>query len=208
MDDRTKQAIPRYQQIAIEIASRIVSEEYNEGQKIYARSSIASQFGVSPETARRAICVLCDLDIVSSEKGSGVTIKSKVNAQKFVTQFEKRKTLDSIKENLLQSFKRQQQEIITMNACLDDLISASEHFRSINPFMPFEIKITSECKFLNKNISEIQLWQRTGATVIAVRRNDNLLKSPGPYASLQENDIFYFISQDDSSDEVKSYLYL
>ena len=77
---KNKTAIPRYQQIAVEIASRIASEEYKVGDKIYARSSIAGQYGVSPETARRAICVLCDLEIVSSEKGSGVTIKSTENA--------------------------------------------------------------------------------------------------------------------------------
>ena len=72
---KSKTAIPRYQQIAVEVAARIANGEYPEGQKIYARSSLAGQYSVSPETARRAICILSDLGIVSSEKGNGIIIR-------------------------------------------------------------------------------------------------------------------------------------
>ena len=195
---KSKISIPRYQQIAIEIASRISSGEYKVGEKIYARSSIASQYGVSSETARRAICILSDLEIVTSEKGSGVTIKSYEKAINFIKQYSKRQTIDTIKENLLKSIARQQKEMNTLNECLSDLITASEHFRSMNPFMPFEVKIT---------VSEIQFWQHTGATILAIGRNGNVLKSPGPYAILLENDTIYFLSQDDSSQRVKEFLY-
>ena len=204
---KNKISIPRYQQIAIEISSRIASGEYKVGEKIYARSSIASQYGVSSETARRAICVLCDLEIVTSEKGSGVTIKSYENAVKFIKQYSKRQTIDTIKENLLKSISRQQKEMDTLNSCLSDLIVASEHFRSMNPFMPFEVKITAQCSYLNKTVSEIQFWQHTGATVLAIGRNGEVIKSPGPYAILLENDVIYFLSQDDSSQRVKEFLY-
>ena len=205
--DKSKISIPRYQQIAIEIASRICSGEYKVGEKIYARSSIASQYRVSSETARRAICVLCDLEIVTSEKGSGVIIKSYENAVNFIKQYSKRQTIDTIKDNLLKSISRQQQEMDILSSCLADLISASEHFRSMNPFMPFEVKITEKCSYLSKTIAEIQFWQHTGATVLAIRRSDNIIKSPGPYAILLEGDIIYFLSQDDSPQRVKEFLY-
>ena len=54
---KNKISMPRYQQIAVEIATRIANEEYKVGDKIYTRSYIAGHYGVSPETARRAICV-------------------------------------------------------------------------------------------------------------------------------------------------------
>ena len=168
---------------------------------------LVKRYMVSSETARRAICILCDLEIVTSEKGSGVIIKSYENAVNFIKQYSKRQTIDTIKENLLKSIARQQKEMDTLNECLSDLIAASEHFRSMNPFMPFEVKITSECSYLNKTVSEIQFWQHTGATVLAIGRNGNVIKSPGPYAILLENDIIYFLSQDDSSQRVKEFLY-
>lgn len=200
-------AIPRYQQIALDVASRIVREEYQVGQKIYARSSIASQYGVSPETARRAICVLSDLSIVTSEKGSGVTIQSLENASNFLNQFHKRQSISSIKENILRSISRQKKEMDHLNHSLSELIEATEHFRSMNPFMPFEVRITEDCAYLEQSLAEIQFWQHTGATVIAVRRNDSILKSPGPYVALFKEDILYFLPQDDSPQRVKEFLY-
>ncbi len=204
---REKISIPRYQQIAIEIATRIVSGEYKEGEKIYARSSLASQYGVSSETARRAICVLSDLDIVSSEKGSGVTIKSRENATDFVKQYEKRQTLDTIKEDILVSIKRQKKEMENLDDCLSELIAATDHFRSLNPFMPFQININSKSEYINHTIVELQFWQHTGATVIAIKREGSLLVSPGPYLVLLEGDILYFVTQDDSPQRVKDFLY-
>ncbi|WP_077611599.1 TrkA C-terminal domain-containing protein [Clostridium sp. Marseille-P2415] len=207
IESKHKTAIPRYQQIAVEVAARIANGEYQEGEKIYARSSLASQYSVSPETARRAICILCDLGIVTSEKGNGIIIRSQKKAAEYIQQNSKRQTIDTIKENLLKSVSRQKQEMEYLNDCLKDLIEASVHFRSMNPFMPFEIRITSECAYLNKTVTEIQFWQRTGATVIAVSRNDTVMKSPGPYVALSENDTIYFVTQDDSSDRVKEFLY-
>ena len=67
--------IPKYEQIAADIAYQIVEGTYKEGEKIYARSSIGSRYNVSSETARRAVCVLADWDIVEVEKNSGVDIK-------------------------------------------------------------------------------------------------------------------------------------
>lgn len=200
-------AIPKYQQIALDLASRIVSEEYKEGQKVYARSALASQYGVSPETARRAICVLDDLDIVAAEKGSGVVIQSRKKAKNFLAQYNKRQTISSIKDKLLESVTRQQKEMDNLNVCLSELIEASEHFRSMNPFMPYEVSITNECPYLRKSIADIQFWQRTGATLLAVRRQNRILKSPGPYIALLEDDILYFLPQDDSPQRVKEFLY-
>lgn len=200
-------AIPRYQQIALDMASRIVREEYQIGQKIYARSSIASQYGVSPETARRAICVLSDLNIVTSEKGSGVTIQSMDNATKFLHQYNKRQSISSIKENILKSISRQKKEMDQLNSFLSELIESTEHFRSMNPFMPFEIKITERCAYIDQSLAEIQFWQHTGATVIAISRNDCILKSPGPYVALSKDDIIYFLPQEDSPNRVKDFLY-
>ncbi len=207
IDSKSRTAIPRYQHIAVEVAARIANGEFREGDKIYARSSLASQYRVSPETARRAICILCDVGIVSSEKGSGIIIKSQKKAAEFIHQNSKRQTIDTIKENLFKSVIRQKQEMEYLNDCLKELIEASVHFRSMNPFMPFEVLITKECVFLNKTVTEIQFWQHTGATVLAISRKDTVMKSPGPYVALLENDIIYFLTQDDSSDRVKEFLY-
>jgi K+/H+ antiporter YhaU regulatory subunit KhtT len=200
-------SIPKYQQIAIEVASKIVNGDYAEGDCIFGRSSIASQYNVSPETARRAFCILSDLDIVTVEKGSGTHIKSKKNAESFVRQFSNQKNIESIKDEIYHSIEHQKEEMDRMNSCLSDLILATEHYRSMNPLAPFIIRITSACLFIGKTIQDIQLWQHTGATMVAIKRNGHLLLSPGPYAILMENDILYYIAQDLTDQNVKGYLF-
>ena len=204
---RYEDDIPRYQQIALELAARIACEEYQEGEKIYARSAIASQYEVSPETARRAICVLCDLGIVSSEKGSGVTILSHKHAVNYVESFQKRKTFDKIRDNLLTSITQQQEDLQVLSKQLLDLIDASRQLHFMNPFMPYKIEINRRCKYIGKCIAEIQFWQHTGATVLAVDRQGAIIKSPGPYVTLSEHDVLYFLPQGDTSQQVKDFLY-
>ncbi|MGE4276747.1 MAG: TrkA C-terminal domain-containing protein [Lawsonibacter sp.] len=200
-------SIPRYQKIAIEIASKIANEEYAVGEKIFGRSFVASQYEVSPETARRAFCILSDLGIVAPEKGSGMYIKSRENAVAFLKQFDKRTTLETIGNDITQSIRRQQKEMTSLHNYLTELIGATEHFRSMNPLMPFSLRLTEQCQHLHKTIQELQLWQHTGATLIAIKRDGILLRSPGPYATLEENDIIYFISQDDSDQKVRMFLF-
>lgn len=52
---------PLYQQIAIQLAGKIARGDYQEGEKVSARSTIAMEYQVSTETARKAVQVLNDI---------------------------------------------------------------------------------------------------------------------------------------------------
>lgn len=207
LKNKIKITSPRYQQIATDIASKIADKHYKVGEKIYARSSLASQYGVSSETARRAICILSDLDIVETNKGSGVIIKSYENAMKFVQQYNDIQTVNNLKKEILDSVERQRRETEFLHECLSNLIDKTDRFRSINPFVPFEITISSKTPYLNKTVSDINFWHNTCATIIAIKRNDALLMSPGPYAAFLEHDIFYFIGEENCLERVNNFMY-
>lgn len=87
----------RYQQIAVALAKQIADGKYSIGEKIKARSTIASNFNVSPETARKAINLLVDLEIVTVQHGSGVTVTSKEAAQLFLKKFESTNSLQELR---------------------------------------------------------------------------------------------------------------
>ncbi|MGB8452606.1 MAG: TrkA C-terminal domain-containing protein [Anaerocolumna sp.] len=207
MERKTKITNPRYQQIAMDIASKIVDKHYNVGDKIYARSSVASQYGVSSETARRAICILSDLSIVDTTKGSGVIIKSYENALKFVRQYNNVQTINNLKKEIMDSVDRQSKEIDYFEQCLSKLIDYTDRFRSINPFIPSELEILPTSIYLNKTIEEVNFWHNTSATIIAIKRNDSLIMSPGPYAMFSEHDILYFIGDENSYQRVNNFMY-
>lgn len=207
MEDKLKVSAPVYQQIAADIAAKIVDKRYQVGEKVYARSSIASQYGVSSETARRAICVLADLDIVDVTKGSGVVINSYENAVKFVQQFTGIQSIYDLKQKVFDSIDQQKKELKFLTNCVQGIVDRTERFQAINPFIPFEIKITDQTPYLNKSISEINFWHYTNATVIGIKRDQTILMSPGPYAVLCENDTLYYCGDNDCQERVNNYLY-
>jgi K+/H+ antiporter YhaU regulatory subunit KhtT len=207
MKKKLKIVSPVYQQIAADIASKIANGHYELGEKIYARSVLASQYGVSSETARRAICILSDMDIVDTTKGSGVIIKSSENAIKFVRQYDDVKTVNDLRNDILNSLERQRKENDYLKESLLELINKTDRFKSINPFIPFEIHISKETPYIDKTAAEINFWHNTSATIVCIKRNGYLEMSPGPYAVLQENDIFYFVGDENCYERVNKYLY-
>jgi len=201
-----EKSMPKYQQIALEIANRIADGELQEGDHLFGRSSVAGTFNVSPETARRAFCILADMEIISPEQGTGMRILSRKNAELFREQFRERLDVAAVREAVMASVERQKREMETLSASLDMLVSATEHYRSTNPLSPYLMKITDRCRFLGRTVSEIRLWQFTGATLVAIRRDGRMMLSPGPYADLQPNDVIYFITADSSDARVRDYL--
>lgn len=198
---------PKYQKIAVDIAAKIVEKKYNIGEKIYARSSLSSQYGVSSETARRAIAILQDLEIVEATKGSGVLIKSYEKAAHFVHQFQDMQSVQELQNELQLSIAKQYEELQRIQETANSLISRTERFRSINPFVPFQIEINHLSPYIGQSIQSMNFWQNTTATIVGIKRGNEILLSPGPYASLEEQDIIYFIGNDTCLEHVKNFLY-
>ncbi|MFC7686002.1 TrkA C-terminal domain-containing protein [Ureibacillus sp. GCM10028918] len=198
---------PKYQKIAADIASRIVEKKYLVGEKIYARSSLASQYGVSSETARRAIAVLQDLEIVEATKGSGVMIKSYEKAAQFVHQFLEVQSVYQVQLEMLESIKRQKNELDVLQETTERLVSRTERFKSVNPFVPFQVEINEDTPYISQSIGTINFWQNTMATIVGIRRGVELIISPGPYATFEQGDVIYFIGNDECIERVQKFLY-
>lgn len=199
--------IPKYQQIAADIAARIAFGELAEGERIYVRSALASQYGVSFETARRAISLLSDIKIVETTKGSGVLIKSRKKAIEFVNRFDSTTQMNDLKRNILQNVEQQIAKSMDLKEMVTDLMYKTERFHAVNPFTPFEIEITEHASCLGLNLSESNFWHNTSATVIAIRRGDKIIISPGPYAVIEQGDLIYYVGDENSHDRVKNFIY-
>lgn len=101
----------KYQQIAVGVAQRIASGDYEVGERIKSRSTLSSMFGVSPETTRKALNILADMHIVSVKHGSGAIILSKEKAIDFLENFEMTNSLDTQKDRILQKISDQEKEL-------------------------------------------------------------------------------------------------
>lgn len=199
--------IPKYQQIAADIAAKIAYGDYLEGEKIYVRSALASQYGVSSETARRAVCVLSDMKIVEITKGSGVLIKSRKLAMDFINKFDSVNQMSELKKDILSNIEQQITQSTNLKTMVSELMYKTERFRIVNPFSPFEIAITEQASCIGQNLSESNFWHNTTATVIAIRRGEEIIISPGPYAIISEGDILYYVGDENCHERVRNFLY-
>ena len=205
--DKKKVALPRYQQIAVAIAERIVENRYLVGQKIHARSTLASNFNVSPETARKAINVLVDLEIMDVRHGSGAYIASKEKAQAFVEQYQDVQSIQEIRQDILDSVERQQQELDNFSDLLNTLVQQTKKVHHMSPCVPFELQLTEQAQHLEKSINELNVWQATGATIIAIQTTEELLLSPGPYAKFSAGNTIYFVGNELALQRMTNFFY-
>src|SRR5699024_7753754 len=145
------------------------------------RSTLASNFNVSPETARKAVNVLVDLGIMEVQQGSGTYVVSRENAQLFVEKYKDVQSIQETRNEILESVDRQQEELNHFSHLLENLVIQTKKVHDFSPFIPYELDLTQEAQSLNKSISELNIWQKTGATIVGVQTTLEMILSPGPY---------------------------
>jgi len=198
--------VPKYQEIAADFAEKLVGGQYAVGEKIYARSTLASTYGVSSETARRALAVLADLGVLEVSGGSGAVILSIDKAAEFLRSFRNTATVESLKDELLERIRRQREELDIFAHSITALADKAEKLRADNPFIPYRVTVPGDSPRLGRTLSELNFWHHTGATVVAIGYGDELQLSPGPHADVQAECVIYFIGTGDCAARVRSFL--
>lgn len=204
---KTHHSTPVYKTIALDLANKIVRGDLKTNEKISGRSTLSSMYNVSPETIRRAIALLEDMNVVSSAKGSGIEVISVPAAEKFIERNKDKEYLGTVQENILKILEKKQQLDEELADNFSKVFDFVERFKNISPFTLIEIEINSECKFIDKKVMDIKFWQYTGATIVAYRRNENIIVSPGPEYLFTPGDTLVVIGSVDVYEKVYSFLY-
>lgn len=188
----------KYQQIAVGVAQRIVSGEYEVGERIKSRSTLSSMFGVSPETTRKALNILADLHIVSVKHGSGAIVLSKEKAHDFIDNFEMTSSLNSQKDRILEKMDQQENMLKELRGLVSVYLDQTKRVQKKYPLEPYGLKLTADCELLGKQLVDARIWHHTGAIIVGIERNEELLISPSPYQTLEKNDLVYFVGEEQS----------
>jgi len=196
---------PRYVRIAIDIANRIISLTLKESQKIKGRSTLAGEYNVSPETIRRSLALLSDMEVVEVLPNSGVVIKSRDKALDFINKFSSKENIGSLRAEITKLIDERNKLNAAIQEKLDLVLEQSFSFSSNQVINQYEYKISEKSKFVDKMISEIKFWQNTGATIIGVKRARELLVSPGPYFAFERGDIIIFAGNENVYERVENF---
>lgn len=206
MDKDPRVKIPRYKQIALDIASRIANGEFKEGSKIFGRSSMAGEYNVSPETIRRAVILLEDMEVVQATLGSGVLIKSRMNAHKYMQSNQSKESISSLREEVIELLSKKKDIETEIIEIIDKIIDYSERLKNTNPMNPVEIPLSDDSHLIGKTISDSKFWQKTGATIIGIRRDKELILTPGPQLYFIKDDKILAVGDPEIIEKAKDYM--
>ncbi len=182
-------APPIYSQVAQDIASRIACGELKENSKIAGRSLMATEYGVSPETIRRALKLLADMQIVQVIDKSGVVILSRKNAQAYIEKYSTVTGLLKLKAHL-HTLVQQRDDLNRQIADVtEQIMDMCDRFRNSDPLKNVEFTLPEGSSLAGKTLGECEFRRVTGANVVAIKRGEEILLSPQAQQVLRPNDV-------------------
>ena len=203
----TEEGLAQYERIAIDIASRIAEGKINEGQKLSGRTQLSSEYRVSPETIRKAMALLSDMRVVRVKEKSGVTVVSADSARRYLELSRGRGSRRELYDRLQKYLYSYEEAGRKLRDVCRELIEAEQNpLPSEQSFPKFEVTVSEGSTRIGQTIGELRLWQATGATVIAIKRNKNMIISPGPYAELYAGDVIIFVGDKDGALALDRYI--
>jgi len=179
--------IPRYLKIAVDLSARIATGEIHEGERIKGRSVLSTEYNVSPETIRRAMSILSDKEVVEVNLGSGIVVSSREKAIQFTKNFKDDESISEIRLNLSRMFEKRKDlddQIASMTKQIIDMYK----YRRTDLITPVEILLPPHSHVIGKSIGKLEVWHNTGATIIGIIQDNNIIISPGPYYEFDKND--------------------
>jgi K+/H+ antiporter YhaU regulatory subunit KhtT len=184
--------LSRYEQIALDIASRILRDEYKVGDKIFGRSTLAGRYKVSPETIRRAVALLQDAGVVETAPGMGVIIKSKKAAESYFHQFRGQQALADMQGKLRQLFedkRKLDREIETTSRQM-----VSYLWGMLNNLQYLEkVEIGENSWLVGHTLASSRIRTETGATVVAIERQGQEYYSPSSEMVFKAGDLLHVV---------------
>lgn len=198
---------PQYMRIALDVAAKIESGDLEENQKISGRSLLASEYAVSPETVRKALRILANVQVVEVIEKSGVKILSRDNARLFLSRFRSRQNeleLYARFRNLFEQYNDLNRQMLEVGTQI--LESRVRPLTSEWTIPHYRLSVPDRWDKVGQSLSDLKFWEETGATVIAILRGTETILSPGPNAQLQAKDIIVFVGKPESVTAVEQFI--
>lgn len=201
------QALPQYMRIAADLAGRIAAGEFPEGKRLSGRSALSSGYRVSPETVRKALKLLADVGIVKTKEGSGTVVLSVEKAGNYLESVGVRNTQMDLQNQLHMLFRQYTEmgrQILDVSSRL--LEAQATPLPAEHALPQFEVKVPEDSDKIGMTLGDLHFWQCTGATVVAIRRGQNVIISPGYYAEICGGDVLVYVGKQECCAAVESLL--
>ncbi len=192
MQEKKKE--PRYQKIAYELAKQIVSYQVKEGAKLRGRSLLASEYGVSSETIRKAMRLLTNIGAVEVRPRSGIYVLSRKAAKLYIEQYKKQHETHRLFTDTQELLNESERVHRMLEKHVKRLLETSKS--DAFPFDYFTVKLDRDDKVIGETLSSLRFWNETQGLVLAVEQDGHLYQAPNPKLQLEVGMTLYVLGDD------------
>lgn len=197
---------PRYIKIAMDLAERIYRGELAIGEKVRGRSTLAGQYGVSPETVRRATSLLSEMNVVKVYDKSGIYIESREQAYAFLQQYRTKQNFQEIREKIAKLQQKKQTIEKELNLYLDMYMEYAIGLEQHTTKDVLRYTLTQQSAIIGRSVASTQFWRHTNATILSVTRNAREFISPGPDFMFQAGDDITVVCEPEHKEKLTKFL--
>ncbi len=201
-----RNSTPVYLQVAVDVASRISREELVVGKKLRGRTTLASEYNVSPETIRKAMRLLSDVDIVEVKHGNGVYVSSVERAEEFIDRYRIKASVNELKEELIDLMKHRDSIEAKMNETMNSIIDYTSRFKNSDHISVNEYYLNYESLSYEKTLKDLDLKCNTGVTLVGIKRDGVTMLSPADDEILMAKDKLLYVGIPSASVRLGEYL--
>lgn len=194
----------RYEEIAFDLAQRVVRGELVEGDRVLGRSSLAGTYQVSPETIRRAVAILHERGVLQVQAGSGIRIYSRSAATAYLESLQARMTLEQGAQELRRLLRQRREMDARIDEALDRLLTQATG--ALSPRHVEEIQLPAKAWAVGRSLGEIRLRSRTGATAVALARGETDHFSPPAEMELKADDVLMLLGDEEARQAARTLL--
>lgn len=202
MSPRKASLMARYEEIALDVAEKIVRGEYRIGDRLVGRSSLAGQYKVSPETIRRAIAVLHSHTIVTTKPGLGIIVVDKEAARRYLSEAELTIKLRSLQEEVMSLLEERRQLDERLASAIQKMVHSTVGAIATMRHVE-EIEVAKRSELVGKTLQEADIRTRTGATVVGIARGRDEIFSPPPSFRLEAGDILIVVGEEEAKERLR-----
>ncbi|EKS18220.1 hypothetical protein HMPREF9318_01719 [Streptococcus urinalis FB127-CNA-2] len=117
-----RNAITQYEQLALLIAKKIAKGQFKEHEKLNPIPKIGDEYSVSRETARKGLKLLESHGVLDFKHGSGVTVASSANAERFINLYQNIVAFTEIQHKISDSIEEQKSYLGELSSLYSHLI--------------------------------------------------------------------------------------
>lgn len=194
----------RYEEIAVDLAQRIVRGDLAEGERVLGRSSLAATYQVSPETIRRAVAILHERGILQAVAGSGIRINSRSAAVAYVDSLQARTTLEEGAQELRRLLRQRKELDARIEEALERILEQASG--ALSPRHVEEIPLPPDSWAIGRSLGEIRLRSQSGATAVALCRGEIDHYSPPADMLLQPGDVLMVLGDEGARAKARTLL--